>query len=180
MSCREAPRLDADSQSVVIGNELAAGLTDLPVVPDARGEGEQPLRDAGDETGRGAAAVALERQLALERPDDRLDPLPDRAEPAEAGALVPAIGTHQSGPEGGHGPLELLAREALVGGDGAAGEVDPGEQVLGHLALRGVGRRELEADRHAVRRADQVEAKAPEGARVGGAVAVGGVARELR
>ena len=48
------------------------------------------------------------------------------------------------------------------------------------LALGSVGRGELEADRHAVRGADEVEPEAPEAARVGGAVAVGRVARELR
>jgi hypothetical protein len=38
------------------------------------------------------AAVVLERELALGGVDDRLDPLPDAAERAEARALVAAVG----------------------------------------------------------------------------------------
>ena len=53
------------------------------------------------------------------------------------------------------------------------------EQFGGDLALGLVGGGELEGDRHPVRGAEQVEAEAPEEARVGGAVAVGGVAGEL-
>jgi hypothetical protein len=59
-------------------------------------------------------------------------------------------------------------------------EVEPGQHVLGHLALGRVGRGQLEAERHAVGGADQVEPEAPERPRVGGAVATGGVAGELR
>jgi hypothetical protein len=36
-----------DSELVGVGAELAAGLADLPVVPEAGGEGEQPHPDAG-------------------------------------------------------------------------------------------------------------------------------------
>ena len=47
---------------------------DLPVVPDAGVEGEQPLHDAGPQA-RTPAAVAFEAELVLQRPDDRLDAL---------------------------------------------------------------------------------------------------------
>ena len=42
---------------VVVGGEVAAGLAGVPVVPEARGEGEQALRDAGDQSGHGVGAV---------------------------------------------------------------------------------------------------------------------------
>jgi len=48
----------------------------LPVVPDDRVEGEQALHDAGPHPGGDAPAVAFEAELVLQRPDDRLDPLP--------------------------------------------------------------------------------------------------------
>ncbi len=37
--------------SVVVGGEVAPGAADVPVVPEAGGERQQALRDAGDEAG---------------------------------------------------------------------------------------------------------------------------------
>ena len=69
--------------SVVIGDQRALVLgTQLPVEPDGRGQGEQPLADPGVDAGWGAAAVLL--QLALEGVDDALDPLADRPQGAKA------------------------------------------------------------------------------------------------
>src|SRR6266849_2734551 len=62
---------------VLVGDEGALDrCSDLPVVPDGGVEGEQPLHDAGPQPGGDAAAVAFEPQLVLQRPDDRLDALP--------------------------------------------------------------------------------------------------------
>jgi peptidoglycan hydrolase-like protein with peptidoglycan-binding domain len=55
-------------------------------------------------------------------------------------------------------------------GPGRQRNREAGEQVLGHLVLRRVGGGELEADRHPVRPADEVEPVTPEAPRVGGAV----------
>lgn len=54
------------------------------------------------------------------------------------------------------------------------GERDALEQFLGDITLGSVGRGELKRDRCAVAGADQVEAEAPEVARVRAAVAVAG------
>src|SRR6266511_1102858 len=77
--------------SVVVDGEVAAGVADLPVVPEAGGEREQALGDAGDQAGHGVGAVLFERELAFDRVDDRFDPLADAAEAAEAWLLVFAV-----------------------------------------------------------------------------------------
>ncbi len=84
--------------SVVLGDEMAAWVADVPVVPEAGGEREQALRDAGDEALQGASAVAFDRELVLAGVDDRLDPLSDAAERTEATWFVAAVGTHELQP----------------------------------------------------------------------------------
>src|ERR671910_554749 len=169
-----------DSELVGIGGEATPRLADPAVMPEAGRECEQAQGDAGAEPGQGASAVALETELALAGPEDRLDPLADAPERAEARLLVLAVGTQEARASVGHPALELGAREALVGDDGVAGERDLLEHLAGDLPLRGVGRRQLEGDRGAVGRAEQIEAESPEVSRVRAAVAVGGIARELR
>ena len=94
-----------------------AGFPEQPVVPDAGGEGEYSLADACPDALRDVAAVVLEGELALERVVDRLDPLADPAELAEAWLLVLAVGADELRIKRGDDPLELLAGEALVGDD---------------------------------------------------------------
>jgi hypothetical protein len=84
-----------DSELVGIGGEVAAGLADLPVVPEAGGEGEQPHPDPGAEAGKGASAVALQPELALAGPEHRFDALADESQGAEAGLLVAAVGSQK-------------------------------------------------------------------------------------
>src|SRR5918995_3149206 len=84
-----------DSELVGVGGEVAAGFADLPVVPEAGGEGEQPHADAGAETGEGAGAVALEPELAFAGPEDRFDPLADVPERSVAAGLVLAVGAQE-------------------------------------------------------------------------------------
>ena len=74
---------------MVVGREVAAWIADVPVVPQAGSEREQPLRDAADQPGHRVGAVALERELALDRVDDRLDPLAHATEAAESAASRP-------------------------------------------------------------------------------------------
>ena len=78
---------------VVVGGESAAGLSDLPVVEEDGGEGEEAAGDAADEAGEGAAAVAFEGELVFEGVEGRFDPLADAAEGAEAWLFVFAVGT---------------------------------------------------------------------------------------
>jgi hypothetical protein len=84
--------------SVVVGGEVTAGVAEVPVVPEAGSERKQALGDARDQAGHGVGAVALERELAFDRVDDRLDPLAHTAEVAEAGRLVLAVGAQKTAP----------------------------------------------------------------------------------
>jgi hypothetical protein len=76
--------------------------------------------------------------------------------------------------------FEVRAGEALVGDHGVAMQVHASEHLGGDLALGHIRGGQLKRDRHAVRCAQQVQPKAPEVAAVAGAVAVRGVASELR
>src|SRR5262245_41087660 len=175
----------SDSVSVVVGREAAAGLAELPVVPDADREGEHALADACPDAVEGAAAVAFERELSFGCVDDRFDPLADAAERAVAGLFVAAVGSEQSGRERADDLLELLAGEAFVADqefvavEGAAA-AHALEQHHGDLAFGLVRGGKTETVWHPVGRADQIEPEAPEVAGMRGAVAVGGMAGQLR
>src|SRR5581483_450366 len=168
-----------DSKSMGVGAEMTPRLTDLAVMPEPRGEGEQAQGDPGTEAGQGASAVALQPELALAGPEHRLDPLADPPQRAEAGSLVLAVRPEEGGSAEPHELLELPPGEALVRDHGVAGERHPLEHLAGDVPLGGIGGGELEGDRGAVCGAEQVEPKAPEVARVRAAVAVAGVAGEL-
>src|SRR6516225_9731789 len=104
--------------SVVLGDQRAlAGGADEPVVPDPGREGQKSLTDPGHERGIGPAPVPFEAELALEGPEDGLDPLPDPAQGAEAPGLVTAIGPDQGRLLAIDEGLELTAGIALVGHD---------------------------------------------------------------
>src|ERR1700730_5520489 len=169
-----------DSESVAVGGEVAAWVTDCLVVDEAGCECEQPECDADAQSGDGAAAVAFEGELAFAGPDRRLDPWGDRSERAVASPLVFSIRSQEPCAVAGHELFELLAGEALVGEHGVTVEIDALEHLRGDLALRRGGWGELEADRHPVGRAQQIEPKAPEEAAVALAPAVGRVAGEFR
>ena len=169
-----------DSQSVGVGREVTAWVTDLFVVPEAGREGQHALGDSCDDAGECAGAVAFERELFLERLEDRLDPLSHPAERSKPRPLVLAVGADELPAEIGDQLLELASREAFVGQHDAPIERNALEDLGGRAPLGDVGRGEFEADRHAVRRAEQKEPEAPEIARVRAAVAVSGVAGERR
>src|SRR5512139_4024073 len=118
-----------DSFLVAVGGEVAAWVTDVVVVDDARGEGEQSERDAGAEAWEGAAAVGFEGELALAGPDDRFDPLADRAERSVAVGLVAAVRAQEVRAEIGHELFELLAGEAFIGHDGVAVKLDASQHL---------------------------------------------------
>src|SRR5436309_15649912 len=72
-----------DLELMAIGAEAPARLTDLGVVPEPGGEGEEPQPDAGAQARECAGAGALEAGLSLAGPKDRFDPLahaPERSE----------------------------------------------------------------------------------------------------
>src|SRR3569833_317425 len=96
-----------DSQSVAVGGEMAAWVTDVVVVQQSGGEGEQAQRDAGADARQGSSAVGFEGELALAGPDVRLDPLADGAQGAVAVRFVAAVGAQEARAERGHELLEL-------------------------------------------------------------------------
>src|SRR5919204_2622120 len=96
-----------DSVSVAVGGEVAARVTDVVVVDEAGGEGEQSERDAGAHALNRAAAVGFEGELALAGPDDRFDPLADGAQRAVAVWFVAAVGPEEVRAQRGHELLEL-------------------------------------------------------------------------
>src|SRR5437867_3190 len=57
-----------DPELVAIGAEAPARLTDLGVMPEPGGEGEEPQPDAGAQARECAGAVALEAELSLAGP----------------------------------------------------------------------------------------------------------------
>ncbi len=147
---------------MVIGDQAAPGLADLPVVPDADPEREQPLCDPRAEAGHGVGAMVLERELVLELVEDRLDPLANAAEVAVPMCLVAAVGAQEGASEGGDELFDLRPREPLVADHGVALQLDPLEHLSDDLALGCVGGGELEGDRHPVGGAEQIELEAPE------------------
>ena len=54
-----------DSESVGVGGEVAAWVTDVVVVDESGGECEQPECDADTDAGDGATAVSFEREWAF-------------------------------------------------------------------------------------------------------------------
>ena len=73
--------------------ELACGLVEAVVEPDAGGEGEEFAGDAGSEAVEGAGVVAFESEAVFEGPEDRLDALADRCEVRSRVGFVFAGGT---------------------------------------------------------------------------------------
>jgi len=95
------------------------------------------LGDAGDEAGDGVGSVVFERELAFDRVDDGLDPLPGAAEVAEAGWFVFAVGAQEDRSQFARQGFELSAGEAVVGDHGGAVEVDPLQHLGGDVAFGG-------------------------------------------
>jgi hypothetical protein len=105
-----------DPELAAIGAEAPARLTDLGVMPEPGGEGEEPQPDAGAQARECAGAVALEAELSPAGPKDRFDPPAHAPERSELERLVLAIGTKELGSAIGHPALELGAGEALAAG----------------------------------------------------------------
>src|SRR5437867_4309472 len=102
-----------DPELVAIGAEAPARLTDLGVMPEPGGEGEEPQPDAGAQARECAGAVALEAELSLAGPKDRFDPLAHAPERSELERLVLAIGTKELGSAIGHPPSNSAPAKPL-------------------------------------------------------------------
>jgi hypothetical protein len=74
----------------------------------------------GPRPSQGAAAVLFQAELALERLEDALDPLPEAAQRAVPAWLISAVGSQQPGAVGGDQLLEVAAGQALIGQDDQA------------------------------------------------------------
>jgi hypothetical protein len=100
---------------VVVGDQgtLDRGA-ELPVEPDRGVEGEQPLHHPRPQPGRDAAARAVQAELMLEGPDDRLDPLPQPVGEHPGVGFVAAGGPHQPQPPARQRGLEVAASNPLV------------------------------------------------------------------
>jgi hypothetical protein len=100
---------------MVVGDQRSlGGGADLPVEPDRRVEGEQALQDASPQPRGDAAAVTVQAELVLERPDDRLHPLTQPVGEATRIGLVLAGGADQGQVLAGQGGLDVAAGQALV------------------------------------------------------------------
>src|SRR5271169_6846037 len=135
-------------------------------MPDGGGEREQPGSDAGVNAGPGPAAVGFEGELALERAEDRLDPLAVAGELPEPGGLVFTVGADQVRSQlAGDERLEVTAGEALVAEDDLPGPdqvVIAFQQRPGHLPLAEPGVGQAPDHRHAIRGGYQVQPESPE------------------
>ncbi len=158
---------------------MPAGVTDLLVVHQARGECEESECDAGAQALGRAAAVGFEGELAFAGPEHRFDPLTDGAERSVAVRFASAVGAQQTRAETVDDLFELFAGEALVGENGVAVQRDAPEHLGGDDPLTDVGGGQLKGDRHAVGCAQQVEPKAPEVAAVRRAPAIAGLLGQI-
>jgi len=109
---------------MVVGDQGSLdGRAGRPVVPDCGVECEQPLHDACPQPGGGRAAVAFEAELVFQRPDDRLNPLPQPVRELAGLFLVLAGRADQDQAEvrAGEELPGVRTGQALVGDDGGAG-----------------------------------------------------------
>lgn len=108
--------------------------------------------------------------------EGRFDPLPETAERAEAWLFVLAVGSQQVRAEGAYVCFELGAGEAFYPRSRSRRRTEALQQLGGDDPLGCVRRRELEADGQPDGCTEQIEAKPPEPAAVGTAVARAAVA----
>ena len=144
-----------------------------PVVEaDAGRQAEEAREDALAQAGHGARSVALQGEQVLAGPEDRLDALADGGEVRAAAGLVGARRTRHSHAEIGGGSGELAAGVALVADEQLTAAAATGQQFKADLTLIAPRIGQLERPGRTVGGGQEVQAKAPEPARVGGAVAV--------
>src|ERR671936_1470589 len=181
--------IDSDwvlSGSVVVGEQgPLVGDPELPVAPDAGGQGQQPLADADEHPTQGATTMLFQPQLVLEGVDHALDPLAHAAKRSEPARLILAIRPDEAGAQRCQMLFQGPTSKALVGQDDRAGgqRLLAGGVVQQHrrdLAFAQLGGGQAPADRHAVWSGEQVQLEAPVPAAVAAVIAVGGVRPQRR
>src|SRR5919109_1903150 len=170
--------------SMVVGDQGAlVGGADLPVPPDPRGQGEQSLGNPDPDPGQGAAAVPFQPELAFEGLEGALDPLPEAPQRAMPAWLISPVGSQQPGAVAGDELVELAAGKALVAQDDQS-RAQLGALVVqqgGHdLALTQFGAGQAPGDRQPVGGGQDIEPEPPKVAVMALAVAVAGMAGQLR
>ena len=99
---------------VVIGEQGALiGDPELPVEPDDRGQGQQPLTDADIVPAQGAARVLFQAELVLEGVEGALNPLAHAAKRPEPARLVLTVGADQPRAQLAEVVVEVAAGEPL-------------------------------------------------------------------
>src|SRR5216117_3266923 len=101
--------------SMVVGDQRAlVGCVELPVPPNRRGQGQQPLRDPYIDASQRSSPVAFQPQLVFEGVEGALDPLAPAAQRAMPARLVAAVRPQQPRAIAGHQLLEVATGKALV------------------------------------------------------------------
>src|SRR5450830_1004867 len=173
-----------DSTPTASGAVVDKGTTRAsePVVEaDAGRQAEEAREDALAQAGHGARAVALEGEQVLAGPEDRLDALADGGEVRAVAWFVLARRAHDEGAHLGDGGRELTPGVALIADEqlSAAARTTP-QQLEADLTLIAPRIGQGECPGRTVGGGQQVQAQAPEPARVGSAVAVAGELPEGR
>src|SRR5918996_1646476 len=171
---------------MVVGDQRAFDRgAELPVEPDAGGQGQQPLGSADPDALDGVGAVAFQAELVFEGVEDRLDPLADPAQVAEPGRLISPVGADQPRVQLSDHLLERPAGEALVAQDdhARAQDVLAGgvvQQAPGNLALTPSRVCQGPGHRHPVRAGQHIQLETPGPAAVATVIAVAGPAGQRR
>src|SRR3990172_7837742 len=147
-------------------DERAARPTELVIEADAGGEREQPGGDAGIQVACGAGTVAFEGEQVLAGAEHRLDALAHRRQPRTTVGLILSARTHDRGAERGNPLSELTPGVALVTDDRLAACERLRQDLQRHLALGTIGSHQRGRSWRAIERTGQVQAHAPEEARV--------------
>src|SRR5665811_1208285 len=173
-----------DSTPAASGAVVDEGTARSPqpmVEADAGREAEEAREDAVTQPGHGARPVALQGEQVLAGPEDRLDALADGGEVRAVAWFVLARRAHDEGAHLGDGGRELTPGVALIADEqlSAAARTTP-QQLEADLTLIAPRIGQGECPGRTVGGGQQVQAQAPEPARVGSAVAVAGELPEGR
>src|SRR5450756_485019 len=163
-----------DSTPTASGAVVDKGTTraSQPVVEtDAGRQAEEACEDALTQPGHGTRSVALQGEQLLAGPEDRLDALADGGQVRTVARLVLARRAHDEGAHLGDGGREVAPGVALVADEHRAATAATREQLEADLAFIAPRIGQGERPGRPVGGGQQVQAQAPEPARVGGAVA---------
>src|SRR5450759_5057432 len=172
-----------DSTPTASGAVVDKGTTGTsqPVVEaDAGREAEEAREDTLTQPGHGARPVALEGEQVLAGPEDRFDALADGGEVRTVAGFVLAHRAYDEGAHLGDGGREVATRVALVADEHRAAAAAAPQELKADLAFVTLRRGQGERPGRTVGGGQQVQAQAPEPARVGSAVAVAGELPEGR